>query len=292
MRHLIFSTLAVLGLVSVLPSSVESCGKRMAPLSPTVLAPQADVVVVGKVTSIEDEYIQIGEGENQPLFRIANVKVTDNLLGPKGVSSVRVAFHVGANTVSVMPTDGKTNYRGSGSVALEVDQEGVFLLSRRAKADFYTILSDYRTVGFLPKAHPNFHDDLEKITGVTKVIKNPITLLNSKNDDERANALTTMYQRCYEAVYGRSGNLKVEELPADLNKAMLKALLETPNVTIVGSRYQMFASLLGEELKRLNYVSPHNSNNGQPATEEMLDKSCKDFLTKNFDDLKITRRMQ
>src|SRR5260370_4270676 len=81
--------------LSLLACSAPAFGKRIAPLPIPLRVAQADVVVVGKVTAIEDKTIKAERfpGDKQMAdYKVAVVKVEEALLGAKGLTHVRVGF--------------------------------------------------------------------------------------------------------------------------------------------------------------------------------------------------------
>src|SRR5262249_13591768 len=96
---------------------------------------QSDVVVVGKVTSIEDKAVSATlPGTDQKAdYTIAVVKVGDRLFGTKDDTHVKVGFNKPA------AGGGRPRPGGFGPPQLAVDQEAVFFLQKHPTESFYVM---------------------------------------------------------------------------------------------------------------------------------------------------------
>ena len=88
--------LAGLGLLlAALPAPAKAMMIAPAPIPQRVA--HADVVVVGKVTAIEEKTVSVAlapGAKDKVEYRIAVIKVQDDLLGAKGLTHIKVGFIV------------------------------------------------------------------------------------------------------------------------------------------------------------------------------------------------------
>lgn len=166
----------------------------------------ADSVVVGKVTAIEDKTGQALWSPCSPIeyeFKIAVINVSETLLGPKGVKSVRLAFPIRAlnapELVAVKPEPNQTppkdlTYRGGKPPA--VGQEGCFFLWKHFQEDFFIHnCSETR----LKKSGDDFERVLVEAKRCCKFIADPLPVLKAQGDDaanDRDLAVVMLVTRC------------------------------------------------------------------------------------------------
>jgi hypothetical protein len=193
----------------------------VAPVQAMRIAPQpiparvaaADVVVVGKVTAIEDKTVsatQFPGADTKVDFQIAVVKIADPILNAKGLTHIKVGFFV---PPPVAP-GGPIRIGGRAPVVkLEVDQEACLLLSKHHDADFYTINYD----GLFDK---KAEKELEQIKKAAKLLADPKAGLESKDAKDRlitAGMLIARYRKFVP-------NGKEEPIDASESKLILKIL--------------------------------------------------------------------
>ncbi len=194
----------------------------------------SSVAVVGKVSKIETDLVEVAAFEGAPKevpkqpFKIANVKISEAHLGAKGLNSVRVGFPANAYTGDHSKNDVKGgDILQLSGVALTEGQEGIFILRRHFEGDFYEFASIPSTNPTLfEKSAVNFDTVLDLVKSYSLAIKDPVTALNAKTKGERIQIVSFLAQR-----YRLSENHKratEEVIPAEETKLILQALLELP----------------------------------------------------------------
>src|SRR5262245_34251218 len=108
-------------LVLALPARAGTIAADALPLSNRVAT--ADMVIVGKVTSIEDKGVMVNKTE----YKIAVVTISEGLVAPKGAKTVRLGFVPIPFGVAISPPPFQAT----------VGQEGCFFLAKHGEADFF-----------------------------------------------------------------------------------------------------------------------------------------------------------
>ena len=132
---------ALVLLVMLAPSAFAR--KILAPLGIAQQLVQSDAVVVGKVTSIEKELVEVKsrpEATETTAYTVAIVKVETVIHGVKNATHVKVGFILRA-----VPQDEELRFEDDGRRNLNLDEKGEYLLFLRKhpSAGFYTF--DYST---------------------------------------------------------------------------------------------------------------------------------------------------
>jgi hypothetical protein len=208
--------LSLLATVAYAQGVADRIAIRLSPLPERVAT--ADVVVVGKVTGIEDKTVSANPfpgAKEKAEYTVAVIKVADNLLGAKGLTHVKVGF--------IKPPEGKPIIRPGGYAPprLTVDEEGCFFLTKHATESFYVMQSAQSVVN--KAGNDNFDKQVARVKECAKLLADPKASLKSKNADERALTAEMLAVR-----YGtqRAGQTKREAIDADESKLILKALAE------------------------------------------------------------------
>jgi hypothetical protein len=195
-----FAVLAQLGLA--LPAWAGTLPADALPLPNRVAT--ADLVVAGKVTSIEEKTVM----KNRTEYRIAVITISDALTAPKDAKTIRLAFMVLPPMVVINPPPFQA----------AVGQEGCYFLTKSADNDFYTASGG---LSFLNKNNPNFEKDLDLVKRCCKMLQEPDTALKAKNAEERfiaAAMLLAQYRT------RKSAAAKTEPIDAEQSKLILQAL--------------------------------------------------------------------
>ncbi len=198
-------------------------------------AAQAETIVVGTVTTIEPDILNLTpvSGGAKANYMVAVVKVRQPILGAKGVTHIRVGFIPSANN-TVNDEDGMMfNCKlggypsGNGSYNLVVGQEACFFLVKHHEGDFYT-LPQYCPP--LAKNHFYFDDELTQIKRVVDVVRNPVESLKAKESSDRQFAAAVLFQRNRVAPQVGSGKnaptVKTVPLSQEESKLILDGLGE------------------------------------------------------------------
>lgn len=171
----------------------------------------ADIVIVGKVTAIEDKTTLVAPfpgAKNKTEYKVAVVSVSDALLAPKGTKSIRLGFVPIRAGVFVSPPPFQAS----------VGQEGCFFLSKHADADIYVASGQ---LIFIDNKGDTFDKDLALIKRCTRILNDPNAALKGKDADDRflaAGMLVAQYRT------RKSPNAKTEPIDAEQSKLILQAL--------------------------------------------------------------------
>jgi hypothetical protein len=213
-----FASLCMAGLA--VPTSARAVAIRPMP-GPQQLA-QADIVVVGKVLGIEDQDVAAAPfkgATNKVNYRIAVVKVSQQLKGDKTKGTIRVGFIPPGPVVQPRPGVIRPGVWRAG-VQLTAGQEGLFYLNKHPTESFYLV----NFGGFTSNQNKAaFDQQLKTAQQAAKLLADPISGLKSENAKDRlltASLLLTKYRTA------RGGPVKTEPIDAKESKLILKAILD------------------------------------------------------------------
>jgi hypothetical protein len=173
----------------------------------------ADMVVVGRVTGLEDRNVSVAPfpgAKNKVEYKIAVVTITEVLVAPKGTKTVRLGFVPIPAGVAVSPPP----------FVPAVGQEGCVFLTKHGEADFYLAPSP---LNFLAKGNANFEKDLALVKRCAKILEEPDAALKSKNAEDRFLAAAMLVAR-YRTP--RAANAKTAPIEAAQSKLILQALAD------------------------------------------------------------------
>jgi hypothetical protein len=173
---------------------------------------RADFVVMGKVTAIEDKRVAASGPANLPgvkvAYKIAVVKVTEVLSGPRDRATIRVGF---------LPDP-----------ELAVGQEACFLLVKHAQEDFFVpavnaVSGCPPASVFIDKNSPDFKEQLALVKRCARLLADPGVGLKSKDAEDRFLTAAMLVLR-YRSYPGDGRPVKKEPLGAAESKLILEAL--------------------------------------------------------------------
>ncbi len=254
MRRLILASLSIVSL-AVVAEPVLGLRIAIQNFSTSQKVAQSEIVVAGKVTSIEKETVELPQfagDKNKAAFLIAVIKVETSLAGAKNVTHLKVAFLSQPGGGEEQPNLGRpirpVPIRGGGAIRLNEGQEGIFFLQKHpGSASYYTVPPGYTPIN--AKAE-NYKDELAKVKVTTEAFADPVKALKAEKLDARLTAAGAIVAKYRQNPTGQS----VETLiPAEETKLILKALLEADWIVAdapgVGFDYQAsgpgIAGLLG-----------------------------------------------
>ena len=171
--------LAATVLFALAPAARAKAIAIAVPQKPAAQAVQADAVVVGKVTEVEAEPIEVTAYPGAPRdaktsFKVAVLKVEQALMGGGGVTRFRVGFPADAPAAAEpgkpggpLPAGGRIR-RPNLVVALTAGMEGCFALNRHHEGDFYVLAGPP-----LAKAADDYARELDRVKKVVKAIDRP-----------------------------------------------------------------------------------------------------------------------
>src|SRR5262245_52766256 len=186
----------------------------------------ADALIVGRVVGLEPQDMEVEQfpGGGKTKFRVAVVKVNEIIRGPKDAKQVRVAFYPppenNPNNPGGVPIRIRPGFRGN--VALELGQDGLFILNKHHKENFYLPPQPFNFVS--SQQEDNFKKEVESAKKAAKILENPMASLKSKDGEERMQALSIIITKYRNP--GPAAGYKFERIAAEESKVVLNALLE------------------------------------------------------------------
>jgi len=198
--------------------------KMMAPPSPPQRLAQADAVVVGKITAVEDKPIKAERfpgDKDKGEYQVVVVKISEPLAGIKGLTHVKVG-HVLPQTVPPGPGGIRRPIRPGfrlQPVRLDKGQEVCLFLKQHPKESFYVVNS---AMDVLDKTAPNYEKQLKELRQYAKIAADPSAALSSRDADERFRAAATLIYR-YRTYRGMG---KTEPVATEESKKILTVLAE------------------------------------------------------------------
>jgi len=219
MRLLAFSAACLTLLLASLPA--RALVVAPAPIPDRVAL--ADVIVVGKITAIEDKGVMAARypaSADKVEFKVALIQADQLLKGAK-VNRIRLGFvppppppKPGA------PVIGGGVYRFP-QLNHAVGQEAIFFLTRHHEQDFYVANMYYEVID---KKNANFDKDLAEIKRCAALLEMPTESLQSKNADDRLATAAMLLARYKSIKPGSKPNPKQEPIPAEESKQILEAI--------------------------------------------------------------------
>jgi hypothetical protein len=269
-----FVLTAALICMSIYASAAQGGMIAMPPPGPARVA-NTDAVVVGKVESIEPQDIKAG----LTTYRIAIVRINDGIRGAKDEKTVRIGFIPIAK-----PVVGKGPFvvtSGARPIQLDVGQEGLFLLTKQAKDNFYTIGG---VVGYYINSDKNkdFEKEVLAAKAAVKVMDNPQGSLKSKDADERLLAAAILIDR---ARTYRGPNSKQEPIDAAESKLILQVLADSDWQTPYN--FSSLRPIPGQLFQRLNVTAkdgfvPPPGGNYQAAAQAWVRDNAQKYRIQRF----------
>ena len=171
----------------------------------------ADVIVLGKVTALEDKTVAAASypgAKDKVDFTVAVVTVGEMLTAPKGAKTIRLAFVPTPPMVRISPAP----------LQPAVGMEGCFFLTKLGEVD---LLLAPGQLQFIDKNSPTFEKDFALIQRCAKILEDPNAALKGKDAEDRflaAGMLVAQYRS------RKSSNPKVESIDAEQSKLILQAL--------------------------------------------------------------------
>ena len=189
MRRILFCAAAALALAATPAVALRIA---MPNLTTAQKALQADAVVVGKVTEIEKEEVEVAPHQGAPdkvKMRVAAIKIADGLVGAKNVTHVKVLIPgSAADQPADQPLPGGPLVRpaigrippgrgGFGPVVLKEGDEGLFFLAKHpTSATHYVINAGNQPVAIKDE---NYKAELGKVKASLAVLADPMKALKA-----------------------------------------------------------------------------------------------------------------
>jgi hypothetical protein len=204
-------------------SAASAKAMMIAPPPLSTRVAQADCIVVGKVTSIEDKQVMARQfpGATQKVqYRVAVITIKDRLAGAKGLTAIRVGFIPPPQPVQGGPNQPIRPIRRYPTVDLKVGQEGCFLLNKHFEEPFYVVQGYYNVIY---KAN-NFDQQVTQIKDYLKLLHHPKEGLSSKNADNRLLTAGMLLSRYRTVKQGMKPPYKTEPINAEESRQILQVL--------------------------------------------------------------------
>lgn len=215
-----------LGALMLLATTVPARALVVAPPPGPQRVAQAETVLVGRVVALEDKDMEVPVAPGNKAtttFRIALVAVTEPILGARNLKLVRVGFQPPPKAQN--PGGGvliRPIRPGIRSPQLEVGLDGLFFLRKHPAGDFHIAPMYYdivrRTEG------GNFEKQVQEARQVAAILNEPMKGLKSADAEARFQTAAMLVAR-YRSSAG--GPTRLEPIPAEESKLILKALLES-----------------------------------------------------------------
>ncbi len=198
---------------------------------------QAEVAVVGKVSSIDKETVDLEQYTGGPKLAhtVANVKLETVLFGVKNSTHVKIVF-VKPGDEAPLPGGGAPGpgefdrkpggFRPQPAFAPALDQEGVFFLAKHPTSAGHYIVAP--GMNPLLSTDANYKEDLKTVTTMAVAFANPEKALKAEKAEDRltaAHAIALKY-RSYPQ-NNPSGLVDEVAIPAEETKLILKVLDES-----------------------------------------------------------------
>jgi hypothetical protein len=199
-RSLIYSLAVTVTALTAIPAAA----KVIAPAPVYDRVARADVIVAGKVDSIEEKNVVLPDKSE---MQIAVVKISDPILNAKGLTHIRVGFHPGDNPR--FP-----------HLKLTAGQEVCLFLTQKTGQTFYVAPMYFDVVD---KKGGNYEKEVAEAQRCAKLLADADASLKSKDADERLLTLSMLLTR-----YGtpKEGQTKREAIDAGQSKLILQALAD------------------------------------------------------------------
>lgn len=310
LRFRIGLALAAAVLFGLVPTARAKALIMPVPQTPTAQAAGADAIVVGKVTEVEAEPVEVAAFPGAPKdakasYKVAVLKIDEALLGGSGVTRFRVGFPADAPVAGEpgkpavpggpLPAGGRIR-RPPMAVGLSAGMEGCFALVRHHDGDFYTLVGPP-----LVKKADNYAKELDRVKKAAKAIDDPVTALKVKELNDRFQAAMAILQRYQTARGLRPGRPPAREvIPNEESKLIVALMKELPWIPkappadeeVVPSRSALWNYANPAESGFKDPVIPPQAAGAPPVDyNKIMDEATTKFLTESGDKIKIRRFM-
>jgi hypothetical protein len=243
----------------------------------------ADLIALGKVTTVEDELVQAGPLVKIPgvtkkvSYRIAALSIKSPLLGADKVDRVRVAFAPPA-------AGGAKSSRGTNRFALvrlAAGDEGCFFLRKHPDEPFYVASAAY---DFLDKKTKDFDKEVAQVKRCVRLLADAGAGLQAKLADDRLLTATLLIYRYRTPRYVYRGKPQTEAIEAEQSKCILAALAEgnwsTKETPAPGSPLSLFLRL--GLTKADGWETPTALADVAPAARKWLHDHAADYRIRRY----------
>ncbi len=228
MRWFLRATALAVVAVAVVANLTPAYALVAAPLSPAQRAIGANVVVLGKVTAIEKDTVEVlpfPSAPNKIAYKVAVVKIDTGLIGADNITHVKIGFVATARPDPNAPRPGGGIRPPRGPLPpleLKEGQEMLFFLAKHPIGEFYV------TPGMSPPVdvkNEQGKKELEAVKKIAAVLADPMKGLKSDKADTRAETAVIMAMK-YRAYPNGAAEVDQVAIDAEESKLILKSLTE------------------------------------------------------------------
>src|SRR5262245_6469787 len=174
--------------VAALAASPVFALRAMAPMAPAIRAVQSPIVVIGKVTAIEADPVEVEPfpgAKTKVAYKIAVIKIETALAGAAGETHLKVGFQE--------PTAGGPVRRPGGfGYVPKVGAEGLFFLTPHPSGAFVMVPPVGPPVETTAE---KYKDELARVKKALAVVEKPVEALDAKDQADRYFAAAVLLNR-------------------------------------------------------------------------------------------------
>jgi hypothetical protein len=208
---------------------------RIAFFPPTQRALQSEVVVIGKVISIEPQPVDLtpapGAAE-RVTHKVAVVKIQENLTGADNLTHLKIAFVPPAAPPVVDPPEAVPPApirrppigRGLPLPNLREGEQYLFFLVKHPDGPYYMMPGMYPPIA-IAKDDEGANKELEQVKKITTALSNPLAGLKSDKPEVRVQTAAALILK-FRATPLFAQQVEQVPIDAELNRLILQALAE------------------------------------------------------------------
>ena len=211
-------TAVVAALVLATPVAAKRAVRPFTPIEKLV---RVDAVVVGKVTAIEKDTVDVAPvpGADKITYKVAVIKVESGIAGAANVTHLKVAFVPPAPVDPAAPV--RPGRGGFQPVNFTVGMDGLFYLTKLPGGEYYVVNP---MLAPAEAATDGYKEQVALVKKGAAVLADPAKALKAEKGGDRSFAAVVMVSK-YRA-YPEGVEVAVAKVPADESKLVLKALAE------------------------------------------------------------------
>lgn len=284
MRRMMLGGMVALACAAVLTTALPAKALVVAPNPLPVRMVNADLVVVGKVTAIEDKGVmaRFAPGvQDKREYRVAVVEIQDTLKGTKGLTKVRVGFLAPPPPVRpggpIISPGGRFR-----QPSLTVGQEACLFLTPHFEETFFLMPGLYDAVN--KQNNPNYDKEVGLLKRAGKLLDDPKASLKAKDPEDRLMTVAMLLTQ-YRTPKGNVGpKPRMEPVDAELSKLILEALADadwTARNPQTQLSAQMYFYQLGVTAKD-GWTQPKVAKEFVPAAKKWLKENSGTFRIQRY----------
>ncbi|MBY0523076.1 MAG: hypothetical protein K2R98_06740 [Gemmataceae bacterium] len=276
MRRTKLLCLCLAAVLTILAVTVPVQALVMAPSPIPDRVALADIIIIGKVTAIEDKTVmakRFPDDKEKAQFGVGVVEVEDGIIGAKAKAKIRIGF------VPPPPPNPNQPQIGGGrnrfpALTPTVGQEACWFLTKHIDGDFYTIGAYFNVIG--KKDNANFQKEVDLVKRCAKLLNEPAAGLKSKDPEDRLLTAGMLIIK-YRTPRQFANNPKSEAIDAEQSKLILEALASadwTKRDPITQASPYMYFNRLGLTDKD-GWMQPKDGNVAAAAQKWIKDNAGK-----------------